>query len=335
MTILEIGRRLMMVSAVMSLVMLTALTAVPDGTAADEVEINVVCTNSVLADFALNVIGDGHAEDVTVEFIMPAGVCPSHFDTSPSDVVTIAEADVVISLGWEPWLTDLIEASGNDDAYEIECMGLGEWNIPSGAEAHISAIADGLSGYMPDWTDENEENAAAYSDEIYDAYENARLEIEAQGFNGTKVVAIEWHTVFLEGLGFDVVLGYGAPEGLSTADLLNVTTTLEDPEIAMVVDNLQSGVDFGSNIASESGKIHVVLSNFPGAIPGMYTYLENLGYNVNELLNGASTYEETQDEIVDLESKVSDLEFQRTALAAAVGVMAVLLAVAVVVARRR
>jgi ABC-type Zn uptake system ZnuABC Zn-binding protein ZnuA len=319
----------------MSFVMMSVLGAMPGAVAAEGEEINVVCTNSVLADFAVNVIGDGHDETVTVEFIMPAGVCPSHFDTSPSDVVTIAEADVIISLGWEPWLSDLVEASGNDDAYEIKCMGLGEWNIPSGAEAHIEAIADGLSGYMPEWTDDNEANAAAYSADIYEAYENARLAVEAQGFNGTKVVAIEWYTVFLEGLGFDVVLAYGAPEGLSTADVLNVSATLEDPEIAMVVDNLQSSIDFGSNVASESGKVHVVLSNFPGAIPGMYTYLENFEYNVNELLNAAAAYENTREEISDLESQVSDLEFQRTALAAAVGVLAVLLAVTVVIARRR
>ncbi len=327
-------KRLTMVPAVAAIAML-ALGLAPGTFAAEGDEISVVCTNSALADFAVNVIGDGHEETVTVEFIMPAGVCPSHFDTSPSDVVTIAEADVIISLGWEPWLSDLIEASGNDDAYEIKCMGLGEWNIPSGAEAHIDVIADGLSTYMPDWADDNEANAAAYSAEIYDAYENARLTIEAQGFNGTKVVAIEWYTVFLEGLGFDVVLGYGAPEGLSTADMLNVSATLEDPEIAMVIDNLQSGVDFGSNVASESGKVHVVLSNFPGAIPGMYTYLENFEYNVDELLNAAATYENTQDEIADLESQVSDLEFQRMALGAAAGVLAVLLVVAVVVARRK
>lgn len=331
----EIGKDFVISSAIMSLVMLTVLGTLPCGAAAEGEEVNVVCTNSALADFAMNVIGEGHGETVTVEYIMPAGACPSHFDTSPSDVVTIAEAEVVISLGWEPWLSDLITASGNDDAHEIRCTGLGEWNIPSGAEAYIDAIADGLSEYRPDWADENEANAAAYAGGIYEAYENARLAIEAQGFDGTKVVAIEWYTAFLEGLGFDVVLAYGAPEGLSTADMLNVSATLEDPEIAMVVDNLQSGVDFGSNVASASGKVHVVLSNFPGAIPGMYTYLENLDYNVNELLNAAATYENTQDDISDLESEVSSLEFQRTALAAAVGVLAVLLAVAVVVARRR
>jgi ABC-type Zn uptake system ZnuABC Zn-binding protein ZnuA len=302
---------------------------------AEEDAVNVVCTNSALADFATNVFGSELADEVTVEYIMPAGACPSHFDTSPSDVVTIASADIIISLGWEPWLIDLLDASGNDDVHQVVCMGLGEWNIPSGAEAHLEAIAEGLSEYAPGWDSVLSGNAANYSAEIAASYESSRLRIADLGLNGTKVVTIEWYSVFLTGLGFEVVASYGAPEGLSTEDILEISQKCEDPDVAMVVDNLQSTVDFGANLAAESGKEHVVLSNFPGAIPGKYTYLDNMDYNVEELVGAATAYEETQKEISELESKVSSLEFQRIALISAVAALAVLLVLSVMISRRR
>jgi ABC-type Zn uptake system ZnuABC Zn-binding protein ZnuA len=298
-------------------------------------EVIVVCTNSALADFATNLFGEELADSVEVEYIMPAGVCPSHFDTSPSDVATIASADVVISLGWEPWLADLLDASGNDDAYQIMCMGLGEWNMPSGAAAHLVAIAEGLSGFAPGWTGIFSGNAANYSAEIAASYESARLQIEALGLNGTKVVTIEWYSVFVTGLGFEVVASYGAPEGLSTEDIMEIAEKCDDPEVAMIIDNLQSTIDFGTNLAAEFGKEHVVLSNFPGAIPGKYTYIENMAYNVDELINAATAYEETQTEISELESEVSSLEFQRIALVSAVAALAALLVLSVVISRRR
>lgn len=304
-------------------------------TFAEDEPIIIVCTNSALADFAVNVLGDELEGSVEVEYIMPAGVCPSHFDTSPSDVVTISTADVVISLGWESWLSDLLESSGNDDAHEIACLGLGEWNFPAGAEEHIDVIASGLSDYDPGWEDTVTSNAEDYALEIAAAYEAARLEVLSLGLNGTKVITIEWYEVFLEGLGFEVMASYGPPEGLSTADILDVTEACGDPEVALVVDNLQSTIDFGMKLASDYGKSHVVLSNFPGAIPGKYTYLANMEYNIDELVNGAIAYESTQREISDLKSEVSSLEFQRVALVSAIAVLVVLLVLSMVITRRK
>jgi ABC-type Zn uptake system ZnuABC Zn-binding protein ZnuA len=302
---------------------------------AEEEVINVVCTNSALADFAANLFGEQLASSVSVEYIMPAGVCPSHFDTSPSDVVTIASAEVVICLGWEPWLSDLLDASGNDGAHQIVCAGLGEWNMPSGASAHLNVISEGLSEYAPEWADVFSANADNYSAEIAAYYESARLQIEALGLNETKVVTIEWYSVFLTGLGFEVVTSYGAPESLSTEDVMEISEKCDDPEVAIVVDNLQSTIDFGANLAAEFGKEHVVLSNFPGAIPGKYTYLDNMAYNVEELTNAATAYEATQAEISELESEVSSLEFQRAVLLSIAAVLAVLLVLSVVISRRR
>ena len=302
---------------------------------ADDDAIEIICTNSALADFTSNLLGSELGDTASVEYIMPAGVCPSHFDTSPSDVVTIASADVVVSLGWEPWLGDLLDASGNDDVHRIACSGLGEWNIPSGAAAYLSAIAEGLSDFAPEWEETLSANSENYSAEIAASYEAARLHVESLGLNGTKVVTIEWYAVFLTGLGFEVVASYGAPETLSTEDVLEVTEKCDDPEVAMVVDNLQSTVDFGANLAAELGKVHVILSNFPGAIPGKYTYLDNYAYNVGELVNAATAYEETQTVLSDLESKVASLEFQRVALAVAAAMLAALLLLSLMIGRRR
>ncbi|HIH00749.1 TPA: zinc ABC transporter solute-binding protein, partial [Thermoplasmata archaeon] len=238
-------------------------------------------------------------------------------------------------LGWEPWLADLLVSSGNEDVFSIACMGLGEWNIPSGAAAHLEVIADGLSEYAPGWATIFEGNANNYSAEISAAYESARLQVQELGLNGTKVVAIEWYPVFLTGLGFEVVASYGAPETLSTEDVMEISEKCDDPDVAMVIDNLQSTVDFGANLAAEFGKEHVVLSNFPGAIPGKYTYLDNMAYNVEELINAATSYEETQGEISELESEVSSLEFQRLVLVSTLVAMSVLLVLSLVIGRRR
>ena len=101
-------------------ILVLGLTAIAGTASADQPRI--MCTNSVLADFTANLV-DGSAE---VDYIMPAGECPSHFDTSPGDVYRIANADVVISLGWEPWLDDLLVAAENEDVSTEEALSISE-----------------------------------------------------------------------------------------------------------------------------------------------------------------------------------------------------------------
>ena len=103
---------------------------------AAEEPIKIVCSNTVLADFTSNLI----KENVTIDHIMPGGACPSHFDTTPGDIEKCIDADIVISLGYEPWLKPLINNSGNTDVKQIKCTGLGEWSLPSNAIKFVDPL---------------------------------------------------------------------------------------------------------------------------------------------------------------------------------------------------
>ncbi|CAN5726339.1 metal ABC transporter substrate-binding protein [soil metagenome] len=84
----------------------------PDGTT------RVVATTTVLADLVAQVGGDL----VTVTPLVPVGGEVHTFDPSPSDAVTIAEADVVVmnGLGLDEWLRDLTQNAGASDVTIVE-----------------------------------------------------------------------------------------------------------------------------------------------------------------------------------------------------------------------
>ncbi|MCI0497134.1 MAG: zinc ABC transporter substrate-binding protein [Thermoplasmata archaeon] len=289
----------------------------------------IICTNTALADFTDNVLND----TADVGHIMPAGACPSHFDTSPSDVDMIANADVVVSLGWEPWLEDLLVAAENEDVPRVTCPGLDEWNLPSNALLYVDRIAAGLSatGLFDDGT--VNASAARYKAEIEARASELLGLVTANGQVGAQVIAMEWQVAFVEWLGYDVVAHYGPPEGLSTADALAIAEAAQGDDIAAIIDNLQSGTDFGANVASESRATHVIFTNFPGAIPGTETYLDMIRYNAERLIDGVETHEYKRGDIADLEDEVASLEVQRAALAASTGVIA-LVAVALFIMYR-
>jgi zinc transport system substrate-binding protein len=289
----------------------------PAQDASGDGELSIVCADTLLADLARNVVGDL----ATVDSIMPAGACPSHFDLRPSDAGLVADADVVVQLGWEPWLDDLIAASGNTDVVRVRCSGLDEWNVPEGAKAYVDSLTTGLSMAFPEHAAAFMANATAYK-AIIDA-KAAEVEALARegGLEGRAVVAMEWQVRFVEWLGCEVVATYGPPEGLSTQQALEVATAAENA--SMVVDNLQSGTDFGAEVAARSGASHVALTNYPGASPGSETYLDMLEANARALVAGGQEHDLRQGEVAELESRVEDLRFQAAALATAAVVCAV------------
>jgi ABC-type Zn uptake system ZnuABC Zn-binding protein ZnuA len=84
----------------------------PSGAAADPGAIGVVATTTVLADLVKQVGGS----KVEVRSLVPPGGEVHTFDPSPSDVATVANADLVVmnGLGLDEWASDLVSGAGTD-----------------------------------------------------------------------------------------------------------------------------------------------------------------------------------------------------------------------------
>lgn len=287
--------------------LVTAIAVPGAGAAEPEPEISIVCANSLLADFTENVVGDL----AKVDYLMPAGVCPSHYDSRPSDAILVAGADIIVMMGWEGWLNGIIASTGTEVPL-IKCMGLGEQNLPEHAKVFVDKIATDLAVALPDDASTIEANTAAYKAEIDAKAAELLSRVEAEGVVGRKVVVMKWQEDFVEWLGFEVVAMYGPPEALSVQDQLNTTEAASNGEVVMVIDNLQSGTAFGAQVAETAGVSHVVMTNFPDSSPSTSTYLDMIDHNTNELIEGVETYDYKKGDIAELEQQVDDLRLQNS-----------------------
>ena len=287
---------------------LVLISSFVSNVSAEEDTLKIVCTTSILADFTSNLV----KENVTIEYIMPAGVCPAYYDTTPSDVGKITDADIIISFGdskMEHWLSDLLDY--NENYSLIECKDLGEWNIPSGAKKYVEQLESALSEILVEQNDTIHSNAETYLSEIDEMAETLKNSVQTKGYDNTKIICMAWQKDFLEWLGLNVTYSYGPPQTLSAQDQLAVINASTSQDVYAIVDNLQSGTDFGGSVASESGASHVIFTNFPEALPGTDTYFEMVEYNTEQLIKGIETYEYKQGEISALQGQISGLETQR------------------------
>jgi ABC-type Zn uptake system ZnuABC Zn-binding protein ZnuA len=244
----------------------------------------VVSTHAVLGEFAQAVGGDA----IEVVTIIPSGFCPAHYDLSPSDLVAVLGASLVLYSGFEPWMETLLDAVGSD-ATVLQLPGT--WNTPDAAIEKVEAIRDALSERFPDSSADFVANADAYAARLRSLGATLQERADSAGVSSVAVVCMDWQASFVSWLGFDVAVTYGMPEGLSLRDLATLAGEGRDAGATLVVDNLQSGVSFGAKLAHEIGAIHVVLSNFPGAMPATATVLDLFAQNAEALFTAIEPVE--------------------------------------------
>jgi ABC-type Zn uptake system ZnuABC Zn-binding protein ZnuA len=129
--------------------------------------VSVVATTTQAADMARHVGG----ERASVRGLLPAGADPHDFEPRPSDVASIAGADVVLRSGGEvdEWLAPLVEDAGGEartvDLIEsVERRGEDPhwWQDPRNGILAVEAIRDALAGADPGGRAGYERRAAAY-----------------------------------------------------------------------------------------------------------------------------------------------------------------------------
>lgn len=281
-------------------------------------QITVVCTTTALKSVVEQIGG----EKVDAIALVQPGVCPSHFDVRPSHVADMQKAQLVLYHGLEPWLTGLITASGNETVTQVQVVG--PWNTPELALEKITIVKDSLIGVDPENADYYTKNADAARAELMDLA--STIQIEAQDVEGIPVLCMDWQKFIVEWMGFSIAKTYDPPETLSMKDVNTLIQTGHDHNAVLVVDNLQSGTAVGSQIAAEIGAYHVVLTNFPYAVPETGTLHDLIRHNADQLLRAVQKYQE-QGTVAELERALKK-EQQRTDIFQAASVILLIVCIA-------
>lgn len=243
----------------------------------------IVCTTDVTGSIVREFLGDS----VEVVVLCHPGLCPADFDMKPSDIYAVSNAKILFKqdIPGEFWLQGLVEASGNNELIQVSVPGV--YNTPEGAKKYVSGVAGNLTSILGVDLTEKEGEMLKELDDVSDWM---MVQAESIGVSNIKVICMGWLKAFLDSLGFQVVAVYNPPETLSAGDVNGLVNTGKSEGVALVVDNLQIDVEFGKGVADQVGAEHVVLTNFPGAVPGTGSLAEMFRYNAEQLFESTELW---------------------------------------------
>jgi ABC-type Zn uptake system ZnuABC Zn-binding protein ZnuA len=281
----------------------------------------IACTTSAVGSIVEECLGD--TADVVV--LVQPGLCPADFDMKPSDVYAVSNARILFkqNITGEFWLDGLLEAAGNPNLTVVAIPGA--YNTPEGAKNYIRGVGGNLSQIL----DVNlDSKISAMLADVDDVSGWMASQAETLQVSNVKVICMSWLRTFIESVGFNVVATYNPPETLSAGDITDLLATARSEGVALVVDNLQIDVEFGEGIASQVGAEHVVLTNFPGALPDTETLSQMFRYNAEQLFNGTVMWQSTSTlraERDDLHNQVTIFQITASLAVVVAAVEAVLL----------
>jgi len=270
-----IAATLLVVTIVASLVL--------SGCAADNSnKLKVVTSTSMISSIVERIAADR----VDVVNIIPPAQCPGHFDVSPGDIQKLADAALFLMHGWqgEKFTGELIDSANNPDLTIIILNIEGNWMTPAVYQKAIDNITAAI-------VQVDEENASAYqksASELKDivAAKGAGIEAELSGKNlaDINVMCAEQQAGFIAWTGLNIVRTFGVPDSLTPQVTKELVDKGRQENVALIIDNLQSGQDAGAGLAEELGCSRIILSNFPGGFDDTETWEKAIERNVELIL---------------------------------------------------
>jgi len=122
----------------------------------------IVVTTSLIETMVTNICG----AKVEVVTLIPAGICPGHFDMTPQQARLIHASSLVFYHGWESWIADMFKKDSASNIQFIPLERKGNLMVPVHYLDALPIIVEQVSVLDPSNAEWYRENARIYSQKI-------------------------------------------------------------------------------------------------------------------------------------------------------------------------
>lgn len=241
--------------------------------------IKIVATTSQLGSLVQEIGGDL----VTSTVMIPAGSCPGHYELRPGDIRALLSGAGFIYHGWEGFAENVIERAKVASLSICKIDLSGSWLLPATQSSAAEIVYQFLSridnSHLARYRNNYDiflQKMAALEKTISSSSTRLRLK-------GIPAIVSDQQIGFLRALGVEVIASFGREESLTLSDMNQMILLGREKKVKMVVENLQSASGVGKRIAEQLQVPYVVISNFPGALPGTSDIESTVKENIRRL----------------------------------------------------
>ena len=246
----------------------------------EENRAEIAVTNSYLGCAVLDLCGD----DTEVLCLAPPGMCPGHFDISPSQVKQLCDCRMLLLFDFQKQIAETlsrVKERGLKTALVRETGGL---CVPETYLAVCREVRDILSSEYPERNVRYQERLEVMENDLAHLREELFEEMRQAGISSAKVLASNHQADFARWLGLETVATFVGSDTETVAGIEQCIRKAEGQEVRFVIANKQEGMALARALAERLGARVVAFSNFPELRGEASGFDALLRANVDELL---------------------------------------------------
>lgn len=239
----------------------------------------IAVTNSYLQCAVKDLLG----EDTQVLSLAPPGMCPGHFDISPSQVNQLGNCKILLLFDFQEKIDSSMSGLKSKGLKTYLVKTQPGMCIPDVYLATCGEICDILSSEFPEKKTGLRQKLDIIKERLDKLSTDIKNAITDSGLESAKVVSSGHQSVFANWLGLETVSTF---EGSDSETFFNITECLkktEGQDIKFVIANKQEGTSLADSLAGRLGIRTVVFGNFPESSG----FDELIKQNVTSLLENA------------------------------------------------
>ena len=216
-------------------------------------------TNSYLGSAVLDLCG----YDTEVLCLAPPGMCPGHFDISPSQVRQLCDCRVLLLFDFQKQLAETLsrmKEKGLKMALMEEPGGL---CVPETYLAVCRRVSDVLSTEYPGRKARYRQRLQVIENELKQLQQELFEQIRQAGISSAKVLASNHQADFANWLGLETIATFIGSDIETVAGIDRCIRKAEGQDIRFVIANKQEGTALAKALAERLRAKPVVFSNFP------------------------------------------------------------------------
>ncbi|AQQ09662.1 ABC-type Zn2+ transport system, periplasmic component/surface adhesin [Sedimentisphaera cyanobacteriorum] len=220
--------------------------------------------------------------------LVPPGMCPGHFDISPSQVKELFNCRLLFLFDFQGNIEDSVQRISQRGLKLKKLKAPGGMCLPKTYENIISQLCRHLAEDSPETADMYELREKQITEKIKQFSENTLKNFREAGLAGRKVICSEHQKAFCEWLGLEVIASFSGRDTVTPTQINECLKAAEGKQIDFVIANRQEGTKLAEAIAKRIQARPKVFSNFPGPGEGeksCQTYFELVERNISSLMN--------------------------------------------------
>ena len=245
-----------------------------------EAPAEIAVTNSYLGCVVRELCGD----DTEVLCLAPPGMCPGHFDISPSQVRRLCDCRILLLFDFQKQVVKTLSRVKEKGLKTALVRKTGGLCVPETYLAVCRQVSDILASEYPEMTARYQQRLQEIENDLKNLSQELREKIRQAGILSTKVLASHHQADFLNWLGLETIETFVGSDVETITGVDRCISKAQGQDVRFVVANKQEGTAMAKALAERLGARAVVFSNFPEFIGQEVGFDQLLRANVDTLI---------------------------------------------------